>query len=239
MTVLGTLSDLRLKLRRKIGYSNDSTLVTDDMLSDALADATFQVNKHWPKVSISYFTTVSDQNRYTPLVSPKRRLRKVWWKQSCRDTNNIPGWLEFEESVEFWTSYEDMGDPSNDVALTRYLNMLDRYAGKNAYVTDVNEVYLRPAPTDTGTKVYYSYSEPRFATAADVTDDNPQWVDAFWAWAAYTMHGMLSGGDNAITEAEGADGTRIKKEGYKAHAAQMKASYDLFVENLPMSRPRW
>ena len=245
MATLGTLASLITKLRLKLGYGTDASVMTDALLTDALNDALHQTNKHWPSVGVSYFETVAGQQVYTPLTGDQRRLRKVWYgcqystehrERNFEWWNTFSGMVDSPETLEESEFSFNWNEPGMLTAASRYTSFLDRYFGTGSKITDYNQVYLLPKPATSGVKAYYSYAEPRFATVDDITDNEPHLVDAFWSWSLYSALTMVgSGPGGGIIEAEGADGTRLKLSPKRIESVTNR-HYDIFLSNLPMSK---
>lgn len=258
MTALGTIPELRAQLRLRAGFLNDTVLMPDPAdpavlspgetpLDIALADALRAINRYWPKYLIGSFTTVADQQSYTPLPAGGRELVEVFWSDKACDAQLASVWpasLQAElgelagEVVEGEGGTRIAVMPGALTAFQRHRSTLDRWFGRSSVRTARDTVYLIPKPTSAGTTVYFVYSADRFAAVSDVTDDIPELAEAFWLWAESKALEIASAGAGAVKRVRGPDGTvvEIDVEGMR-ESAQMKKS--AFFDHTGLAREWW
>lgn len=258
MATLGTVQEIRAELRQRLGYTNDTVLLPDPAdtsalfpaespLDVALRDALRAVNKHWPTYGVGSFQTVADQQAYTPLPAGGRELIEVFWSDQACDAALLRVWptavvselettlgdfVEGEGGVRLTTS------PSALTILQRQRSMLRRYFGRSSVITDRNRCYLIPTPSSAGTNVYFVYSENRFDTVDEVTDDISALADAFWAMAEYKGHTILGTGAGAVKKVTGPDGT-ITEVDVMSHHRAASAAHETFVGQLGLAAEWW
>ena len=168
LTPIGTVSvELLTDLRIAIG-SPTILEITDVVLTRYLVRAVRHVNERFPRVAISYFLTVVDQQAY---AIPTGRTVIDCWPPSDE------GWggIEFPQLDN--PNLDNMAglDLFNNPAL-----FLEYYAKLNAYHTmtrndweDIGgQVYVYPCPGTTDNRVYYVYAyDWTFATLNNVAKE--------------------------------------------------------------------
>lgn len=239
---LGTLANLRAWLRVRLGHRNDTVLLGADgddysVVDIALDEALGAINQHYPLIGVGSFTTVADQQAYNPLPAGAWNIRKVFYGITEGDDNcgenflpNAGEWI-FEEILDNTTTRISM-DPAIVVSLYRNRAALERYYTAGATIHE-NTVYLSPPPSDVR-DVYFIYSQPRFDEVTDVTDD---YEAAFRAYALYSAHSSLAGGQGAVTSVGTDTGVRISTKAAEHHLRMAEAEYKRFLGALPPLTP--
>lgn len=241
------LTNMRARLRRRVGQREDTALIADDDLDDALADALRQINKHWPVYNVGSFATVSGQQLYTGMLpAAGHELVDVFWSAAACEAvliNSFPALLD-EQFASLMGGVTEDGyryavTPSALTILQRHRSYLKRWFGQRGVETDRDSVYLVPPPGTDGTNVYFVYTADRFDAPENVTDDLGEAASAFWAWALKVLSEALAQGRNAITQAKGADGVTVTNNA-SLQALRMAERYEReFYDNLLLAPSPW
>ena len=174
LSPIGTpTAELLMDLRIAIG-SPTVLEIPDTTLTRYLIRALRHVNERFPRVAMSYFLTVADQQNY---VIPTGRLVFDCWPP----TDEGWGGVEFPQLDN--PNIDDMAglDLFNNPAL-----FLEYYAKLNAYHTmtrndweDIGgQIYIYPCPATTDNRIYYLYTyDWTFATMNNVAKE----ATLYWA----------------------------------------------------------
>ena len=244
MATLGTTAQIREKVRRRLGYAMNTTLLPDDTLDEILDDALRFLNKYWPSYVVGSFPTVADQQAYSPMPSTGQEIVKVFWTACACAAALADAWpslyaadyrdsFQTDEQGRTWSP-----DPSALLIARRYADTMRHTFGKEAVRWDYNSVYLVPPPSTSGTDVYYVYATDRFETVEDITTQVPTLVEAFWAAAMASGHGTLSTGAGAISKIEEPDGTKVAID-VAQHAKAATEATDRMYELTPLAFSWW
>lgn len=217
---VGTAAVQRAWLRRQVCHQADTALISDDLLDDALDAALLATNRHWPLLLFGSFTTVAEQQIYTPLPAGAYKLLKVYWPIVCANDE----WWTFEfvpevegllgEVDEFGFTYP-LG-ASLQASFFRHREYLDRFFGGQARIQDPGTVRLIPRPSEAGNTVFFLYSTPQFATVEDVAEAQEEY---YRAYAQFQLHNVLSTGRGALQQVTSPLGVGIRTRASIAHTA--------------------
>lgn len=243
---LGTLANLRAWLRVRLGHRNDTVLLGADgddysVVDIALGEALGAINQYHPLIGVGSFSTVVDQQAYTPLPAGAWNIRKVFYGEANGDDSCGDNFLPNGEIWPFEEALEDFGDDhslriSTDASIVasfyRNRSALERFY-TNGYEIIENSVYLVPTPSSVRT-VYFLYSGPRFTDITDVTDD---YEAPFRAYALYSAHSSLAGGQGAVTSVGTDTGVRISTKAAEHHLKMADMEHKRFLSALPPLSP--
>lgn len=234
---IGTRVAQRAWLRAMVGRQQDTALVDDTLLDACLDDALLEINVMFGKVGVSYFETVADQQSYeVVLPATGVRLRRAFWPGTCTldEYNGYQG---------LWGSEIRVLDESGTTAPPSYATLvniytqrtwLDKLTKGKAVVEVPNIVYLVPPPSATGTKVYYSYSLPRFADVDEVTVDLER---PYREFAMYRLHTVLAVGIGGTHDVKSDTGMQIKTKAPEHHLKMADRIYKRYQQMLPALSP--
>lgn len=240
------LANIRLRLRRMVGHRTDTVLVSDDECNDAMAEALRAVNKHWPAYNIGSFLTVAAQQAYSPLPVGGKEIAEVFWSNAACSQGIAATWPSLVDP-EFAAALGQVTEEGNRygpepaalVMLRRNRSYLERWFGRTNTLIDRATVYLHPTPSAAGTSVYFVYTTTRFAASSDVTDEVPELVDAYWAKALQTLHGILAVGDGAIDQVTGPDGVTVRMSSAARHAEARDKKEQEFTDQIGLATSWW
>jgi len=222
---VGNAAAIRAALRRAVGYGTDTVLVTDAACDDAIREALRRVNTMRPAIGVGTFTTVADQQTYTPLPSGAYGIRNVYWPREATCAGQALGGnaayagLLGDLDAYLGQPIDEDGtrtiiDPAAVMQLARSATWLRRMLGGATVVRDRSTVYLIPTPT-TAVTVVFTYHGPRFTTAGDIGDED---AGAFWAAAEVHMHRMLAAGAGGVSQVQDTtEGTSITLKSPEHH----------------------
>jgi hypothetical protein len=210
---VGDAAAIRDELRALVGYSTDTVLCPDALCDAAIRRALDTLNGLRPAIGLGYFSTVADQQAYTPLPAGAYRIRQAWWPNdtTCPEVTQLTDSLApyFGEPIDEFGTYTTL-EPAAVEAFVRVQSYLRRRLYGRAYVTEESSVWtvrLDPVPSSAGDTVFFSYSTPRYASAGVVTTQD---AERFWTAAEMHMHKALSAGAGGVTDVEDpTEGVRI------------------------------
>lgn len=231
---IGNAAAIRAALRARIGYSNDTVLVPDALADEALRDALARVNRMNPAIGVGSFTTVDDQQSYTPLPAGAYQILRAWWpnQSACRLLlDEADAWLT-QPIDEFGTRV--MLEPAGVEIVRRQYAALRQQIGGRAVVREIDgasAIYLIPVPS-TAVTVLFSYSTPRYATTTAVDEYEG---DAFFCAAEIVVHRALTAGAGGVSQIK--DGSEQSEIRTKAPEHHLKLARDAEVRFQRMWAP--
>ena len=216
-------------LRRQVGHSNDTVLLSDELLEDALYRALDTFNGDFPLVSVGTFTTTVDVQAYTPAPTGAYALRNVYWPISseCGDEaeafyNDLQPLLG---NVIDEIGTRTLDDPSRLIDLERRSQWTRALMGEGAETAGMT-VYLNPVPKRSGKTVFFSYYTARFTTWSAVA---VPYLRGFLNLVESIIHETLANGPGAITRIddtnEGVTLTTNQSAQHASSAARLRTSY--------------
>lgn len=226
---------LRTALRDAVGHPNQTVLLPDGTVDNALKAALDEFNPDFPLVTIGSFTTVAAQQAYSPLPDSAYGIRRVYWVQGCPEASSE--WQAFMSILDPLMGpipgapIDELGtrtpvEPARVMALLRQQAWMRKFAAKGASIVE-RTIYLDPIPTSAQT-VIFSYYGPRYATALSVRQEDSR---SFFALVEAKLHSRLAGGAGAVSEVRDTnEGTAIRTEAPAHHlrlAQQAMARYKL------------
>ena len=231
------LNTQRGVLRRSVGHGEDTALVSDDLLNDALAAALRRVNAAFPLIGIGSFVTVADQQKYTPLPADGSTLRKVYWPPRCAYSFPQP----FSRYIDMLAVTEPTGvldtrrlvEPSVVIGLQQQREFFNRTFGEGGNILNGVDVYLDPIPTDAQT-VYFEYNAIRFAQESNVDDEH---LNAYYCAARQYIHEALAAGRGGLTSVSSTGGVSMSTRASQHHLELAQRCKEEFVRYLPMITP--
>lgn len=242
MAAIGTVTEIRDRLRRKLGYASASVLLPTDSLDDILDEALRTVNKYWPTYLVASFVTVADQQEYTGILpAGGQQIVEVFWSDCVCNAALRLAWpnteladvgFEVDEQGRHYSPW-----PSTLAIVQRKNDALRRLYGKSRVIMDFGTVRLIPTPTLAGTSVYFVYAANRFDAVTDITDQVPQLVEAFWAAAMLAGNTLLALGAGAVQKVTEPDGTSITMA-VSAHERAAARAEDRLHSLTPLA-PSW
>ncbi len=229
--VVGNQAALRTWLRTLCGV--DAAAMPDAACDQFLTTALQRINAMDPLLGIGSFSTVADQQKYSPAPAGAYFLRQAWW---CDP--QLLGWGNTPAAINTWLTQlgaafgqpiDELGtrtalDPATVAIVLRQSEQVQRWIGTAfAVVNNGADIYLSPVPHDVRT-VYFSYTAERFASVGAVTTP---YFDAFW-WAAQAAAlGAYTVGAGSVTNVtDNQEGTSITLKSGDA-AAKRAASAEL------------
>lgn len=227
--IIGATAALRTHLRSAVGYPTDTVLLPDSTVDAVIIDALMQVNRDYPTPTVGTFTTVADQQAYTPLPATAYGYRRVYWPTDplCSADHRRLG-NELDPLLS--RPIDEHGtrlavDPSLAMAALRRASWLRRLEASSARIVGLS-VYLDPVPSATGTTVYFTYNDKTYSAAADVHERH---VPAFLKWAEHRLHERLAGGAGGVERvrdlAEGTDVVLRSPQFHADRAASARTEY--------------
>lgn len=211
------LAGLQAALRDAVGHPDQTVLLPDRTVNNALQAALDEFNADRPLLSVASFSTVIGQQAYNPLPSAAYGFRRVYWLGSCEGRE--PEWQLLVQTLNpfFGTSetleglpVDELGtrlpiEPARVMALLRQEAWLRKLSGKGASIIE-KTVYLDPIPRKVET-VIFTWHGPRFTTALAVAD---QYRKPFLALVEGKLHQRLATGAGAVSDVKDAnEGTSI------------------------------
>lgn len=235
---MGTMDQIRSRLRRAVGHYEDTALVSNELLDDCVSEALVKVNQSFPLEGVGSFNTVANQQKYEPLANTSYGLKKVFWPVGCNYI--IP-----EDFQPFYRAYENTEvidefgsrrvlEPSIVVGINQVVEFYSRLYDNGAYKLNENSVYLDPKPTKAGEAVYYTFYGQRYAAATDVKEI---YESPFMEYAKHLLHSALSVGRGAVTSVNSAGGVSMNTQASVRHKEASNACLDAFKSYLPPLKP--
>jgi hypothetical protein len=231
----GADADIRDMLRESVGHPNQTVLLPDSTVSRVMLRALDKLNVDVAALNIGVFTTVADQQVYSPLGATGYTIRRVYWPsdEACAsrlDSQGAPTGFE-----EFTLPIDDFGtrvlpDPASVIVVARRYAWLRSLSAKGAVVVE-KSVYLDPIPSTSGKSVMFSYLGRRFATVGAVADN---YREPYILLCESYLHERLASGAGAVSRVTDDDqGTSIEtKQG--AHALELsRRKLEAYRESLP------
>tara|TARA_Y100001938_G_C7989026_1_gene378465 strand:+ start:39 stop:764 length:726 start_codon:yes stop_codon:yes gene_type:complete len=234
---VGNLVVQRAYLRRAVGHAEDTALINDSLLDDCLEEALRMVNLTWFVRGVGSFDTVVDQQVYNPLPADKYKVLKVYWSSDTEPC--LP--IELNGLIERYLLTENVNEfgvrraysPSLLLGFERQREYERKLYGRSAIVWDTNTVYLDPIPSSVK-KVYFTFSEARFDTIEDVTDE---YANAYFCWAKKTLHEALASGRGALESVNSSAGVSMRTGARHSHLEMAKREEKKWKGLLPPLRP--
>jgi len=232
---VGTEAQQRAWLRRAVGHQEDTALISNDLLDDALDAALLEVNRHWPLKLFGSFLTVADQQQYTVLPAGAYKVVEVYWPVVCSSTT----WLNSAFQVELEDLLGDTdelgfrypAEPALEAAYFRWQAYTRKFFGASSFIQSNNVVRLIPYPTTAGDTVYFLYTTPRFATVEDVDETHERQYRAF---AQFQLHNVLSTGRGSLQEVRSELGVSVRTRAALSHKEAADRWETRFQGMLPM-----
>lgn len=171
-----SLDEIKALIRRKAGNPSTADL-TNDQVSDAIDSALIEYSKNRPVLVLEYLTTIADTAEYS--LSGKTGIMGI---EECFygmvanvfDTD-FPGRID----LPGLSGIQVFHNPSIFIQYMQKVESYDRmFEGDYEWHGDRKKIELIPAPSSTGTKVYYVYQKKH--TLATVPDEDEE---LFLKWA--------------------------------------------------------
>lgn len=228
------LAGLRTALRDAVGHPDQTVLLPDRTVDNALQAALDELNADFALISVGSFSTVADQQAYSPLPSTAYGIRKVYWIGACE--GNRAEWSLLLQSVNplfeaavVSTVIDERGtrlpvEPAQVMALIRREAWMKQMGGRGVSIVE-KTVYLDPIPSRVET-VIFTYHGPRFATALLVADG---YRKSFLALAEHKLHARLAVGAGGVSDVkdanEGTSITTVSPQHHLRRAEQCRQEY--------------
>lgn len=239
-----TLSDrypsdeaLYAALRRLVGHSNDTVLLSDDLLEDALYRALDTFNADFALVNVGTFTTTQDVQTYTPAPAGAFALRNVYWPLSL-ECSNLSNEFFDELSPLLGRVIDEIGtrtleDPSRLIDLERRAQWARALVGAGAETSGLT-TYLNPVPTRSGDTVFFSYYMARFSTWGAV---EVPYLSGYLNLVESTVHEALANGPGAILRVDDTnEGVTLTTNQSAQHASSAKRLRTSYLRSVPPPR---
>ncbi len=235
---IGTLDELRGRLRRAVGHYDDTALVNNDLLNDCIAEALVKINQTFPLEGIGSFKTVANQQKYSPLANTSYALKKVYWPVGCNYIipEDFRPYYRAYENTEMIDEYGSRRvlEPSIVVGMNQVVEFYSRLYDNGAYKLNEGDVYLDPKPTNADVDVYYTFFGQRYAAATDVEDIHEV---PYIEYAKHLLHTTLSVGRGAVTSVNSAGGVSMNTQASVRHKEAAEVCLEKFKTFLPPIKP--
>lgn len=231
-------SEQRSYLRRAVGHYEDTALVNDDLLNDCLNQALREVNQHFAKIGVGNFTTVQDQQKYTPLPNDGYEITKVYYPSDCefvfpRGLESADKRFEFSEVVDEYGT-RVLYEPSIIAGFEQNKEFFNRLYSNGGYVLNGTDVYLDPVPGSTVRTVYFLFREERYADVESIEDIH---VQPYYAYAQAVLHEALAVGRGALVSVNSNGGVSMRTNAGQHHKEMAKEMRKRFESFLPVLMP--
>jgi hypothetical protein len=188
-------------------------------------------------VGIGSFSSVADQQKYTPLPADGTTLRRVYWPQECayvfpQPLGNFIEMLAVTEPTGVLNTRR-LVDASIIIGIQQQQEFFKRTFGNGGNILNGVDVYLDPIPSDVVT-VYFEYNAVRFPLSTDVDDEHTR---AYYCAARQHVHEALSAGRGGLTSVSSAGGVGMTTRSPQHHLELAQRCNDEFVRYLPMIPP--
>lgn len=231
-------ADLANRFRRAVGLPDDTVLLPDETVTEAMEGAWNVFRRDFAKPTFGSFSTVADQNFYEDVLPANAiSIRRVWWPlpADCEDNSN----LSLNKLDPFLTTpIAEFGarilkNPSTIAIARRQLEWLNRLNPDGAIITE-GSVYLDPVPTAVKTVWFEYLDQPAVGyTALDETKAEP-----FFMLVEAKIHEALNTGAGAITQVRDLEGdVWINTDAAKNHGEQAKRKMAQYHSALPPPVP--
>jgi hypothetical protein len=169
MTAIATAENFYHELRERCA-ANDQTLLPQSALATICGAALRRFNHDHPVRSWGYFLTVASQSQYTGILpSGAYDIIKILWGDSCGcsqmgGTITLPGGISVSYDDWFGTvsgGVSVLKNPAQSAAFKAKLSEFDFWWKGKGWYRD-GTVYLAPAPSASGDRVYFEYTQPRY-----------------------------------------------------------------------------
>ncbi|MCP4741484.1 MAG: hypothetical protein GY871_04540 [Actinomycetales bacterium] len=201
-----TLADLftnaagfRDAMRDAVGYPENTVNLPDTTIDTARKKAFSRLKRDFYAWTYASFSTVADQQSYSPLPSGGIAIKRVFWPipALCRNEwNTFEGRLFEYSEVTDESGYRMVRDPMPIILGQRNAKLLRDAMPAGAHIVDKEVVYLDPVPSAV-TTVWFSYTYARWSDYLDVDGSA---LDAFQDLVEAMLHERLSAGSAAITQ---------------------------------------
>jgi hypothetical protein len=234
MESIGTIQQQRAFLRRAVGHASDTALISDDLLDDCLTEALREVNLTWPNIGVATFDTVKDQQSYTGVLpAGSYRLRRVFWPQGCdaKWPDEFATMLDpYLLGGDWYGEVNYTFDAAAVLGIQRQQEYITRMFEGYAKIYEPDTVYLLPTPDVDGTKVYFTFSSPRYSAAGDVEDIHGP---PYYAWAKKCLHESLASGRGAVETVTSPAGVSIRTGARSSHLHLSEREHQRWLSLLP------
>ena len=235
---IGTIDEIRGRLRRAVGHYEDTALVNNDLLDDCIDQAVTKVNQSFPLEGVGSFNTVANQQSYEPLSNTQYAIKKVFWPVGCN-------YLVPEDYRAYYRAYENtemvdeygtrrVFEPSLVVGMQQVVEFYARLYENGAYKLNENKVFLDPVPTKSGDAVYFTLFGQRYSAATDI---KPVHEEPFYEYAKHLLHGALSVGRGAVTSVNSPGGVSMNTSAAANHQKAAEECLKRFMSFLPPIKP--
>lgn len=223
--VYGNAAAVRSMFRNAVGHPDQTVLLEDDTVDQALARALAKLNVDQPLISIGTFPTVKDQQIYTPLPAGAYRLRRVLWPISGGSC--VP-WEPMMSSPIDEAGTRTLSEPFSVFGVLQQSAWLRKLSPTGATIL-VGSVYLNPVPSKAGVLVPFSYELPRYASAGLIQDAHQE---AFITLAEHYLHERLGSGAGAVTAVVD-EGITVTTKQPEHHMKQAEAKLRKYISMQP------
>ncbi len=234
---IGNQAEQRAYIRRAVGHANDTALVSDELLDDCLNHALREVNQNFALFGFGQFTTVANQQEYSPLPALGYAITRAFWPATCsyelpRSVDNAVNQLILSEVIDEYGSRRTI-EPSLVTAFYQNQEFFYRLFGEGAYIKNETEIFLDPIPTSE-ISVYFTFTKQRYATITDIADIH---VEPYYASALCSLHEALAVGRGALTSVSSAGGVRMSTAAASHHLQMADRMRDRFKGFLTPLKP--
>lgn len=169
---MATLSELEEEVRELVG-DPDTTEVPKNKIKSIISKRSLSwINRRRPDRKITYFETVANQQDYDEKPATAYRVSKVWWMDADFEF--------FSPSMRYVPPEQDINMQmagfsvlDNPALATAFFKKISAYRNNfmgSGKETDEGLIRLESYPGNTGDKVYFEYTAPKWSDISDVPD---------------------------------------------------------------------
>lgn len=231
-------AEQRAYIRRAVGHSEDTALISDDLSNDCLAHALREVNQSFALNGFGSFPTTKNQQVYNPVPGDGYALTKVFWPASCEYVfpQNLDVAMDrflLSEVVDEWGTRRTY-EPSIVMGWLQNQEFFNRLYGDGGYIQNGTEVYLDPIPSSDNTDVYFTFTKERYASSDVVADIH---VEPYYACALAHLHEALAAGRGGLTSVSSSGGVGMHTVAALHHLKLADRMRKKFESYLPVIKP--
>ena len=216
----------RAIVHRMCAYPDQQEISSSNIDAIFHNEALDWLNRRRPAAALTYLTTVADQQDYAVKPINAYRITRVWWQSQGADVfspdlSYIPSSMEMSNAFAGFNIFDN---PSIAAEFYKRMSEYDYTFAGTGWETPEGKIRMEPVPSNSGDKVYFEYTYPRWNV---ITDTAAEYVEAIRNYVASCVmqvlaikRGNVTGGKNFSTGA-GAMEEKYQKEFLAAAEAQV------------------
>lgn len=213
---MATLSELADNVRELCG-SPDTTEMPDATIQNMLSKYTLRwINKRRPKLTITSFDTVADQQDYDVVPTASYMVRDVYWLANDYEffSDSLRNYyVQALEDIDVrLAGYRTIDNPALVEIMLKALQEYNVNFRGEGWETPERKIRLIPVPETAGDAVFFDYYQPRWSSVV-ATDLLQEYQDAVEHYAAHRVMQALAAKRSVVVSARGysGDGGRMVK----------------------------